>query len=149
MPFHTSICPDKVRPGLPPEEQVKVQRNYLYEPCPTDVEVLSIPKFSYPLKPGAHHYDFWLKTIPKKLRTELVYRPAVVGWGLMVHEDWDWVIVLSNFLALMIIFGIGVVVYAALSHDPSSAFGFGAYGMAVVTLLITIKYWAWQEREVS
>jgi hypothetical protein len=52
-------------------EQVKIQRNYHYEPCPTDVEVLGIPKFSHLLKPGAHHYDFWLKTIPKKLRTEL------------------------------------------------------------------------------
>ncbi len=56
VPFHTNICPDKVKLGLPPEDQVKVEKNYHYDPCPTDVEVLSIPKFSHLLKPGIHHY---------------------------------------------------------------------------------------------
>jgi hypothetical protein len=149
VPFHTNICPDKIRLGLPPEDQVKVEKNYLYDPCPTDVEVLSIPKFSHLLKPGIHSYDFWLKTFPKKLRTELAYQPAVIGWGLIIHETWDWVILLSNLLVLMILVGIAVVLWALFAHDTASALGFGAYAVAVTALLLTVKYWAWQEQEVS
>ena len=137
LPFHTNICPDKVRLGLPPEDQVKVEKNYHYEPCPTEVEVLSIPKFSHLLKPGIHSYEFWLKTFPKKLRAELAYQPAVVGWGLIIHEGWDWVVLLSNMLGLTILVGVAVVLYAIFTHDPASAFGFGAYAIAVITLLFT------------
>ena len=143
------MCPDKIRLGLPPEDQVKVAKNYHYEPCPTAVEVLSIPKFSHLLKPGFHSYDFWLNTFPKKLRGELMYQPAVVGWGLMIHEGWDWVVLLSNMLVLTLLVGVAVVLYAILSHDQSSAFGFGAYAFSVITLLLTVKYWAWQEHESS
>jgi hypothetical protein len=149
VPFHTNICPDKVRLGLPPEDQVKVEKNYHYDPCPTDIEVLSIPQFSHLLKPGIHSYDFWLKTFPKKLRAELTYQPAVVGWGLIIHEGWDWVVLLSNMLVLTILVGVAVVLYAIFTHDPASAFGFGAYAMAVITLLFTVKYWAWQDHESS
>lgn len=149
MPFPTNICPDKVRLGIPPVNQVKVEKNYHYYPCPTDVEVLSIPKFSHLLKPGHHRYDFWLKTFPKKLREQLTYRPAVIGWGLIIHEGWDWVVLLSNMLILMILIGVGVALYAIFTHDPASAFSFGAYALAVITLLCTMRYWAWQAHESS
>ena len=149
VPIHADICPDKIRAGLPPEEQVKLYKNYHYDPCPTDVEVLNIPKFSHLLKPGGHHYDFWLKTMPKKLHTELECRPAVIGWGLMIHETWDWVMILSGMLVLMMLFGVAVSIYAAISHDPATAFGFGAYAVAVVTLIFTVKYWAWHESGIS
>jgi len=149
VPFHTSICPDKIRLGLPPEDQVKVKKNYHYDPCPADVEVLSIPKFSHLLKPGFHTHNFWLNTFPKKLRMELAYKPAVIGWGLIIDEGWDWVILLSSMLGLMIIVGITVVLYAIFTHDPASAVGIGAYAVALITFLFTLKYWAWQEHESS
>jgi hypothetical protein len=63
----------------------------------------------------------------------------------MIHEDWVWVVVLSNVLGLMIIVGVAFVLYAAVTHDTASAFGFGAHFVAAITLLPTVKYWAWQE----
>lgn len=150
MPYHTRICPDKIRLELPPEDQVKVEKNYHYDPCPAvDAEVLSIPKFSHLLKPGIHSYDFWLKTFPKKLRAELDHQPAVVGWGLIIHEGWDTVVLLSSILGLTILVGVAVLIYAVITHDASSAFGLGAYAIAVVTLMFTVKYWAWQENETT
>ena len=128
-------------------EQVKVEKNYHYDPCPTDIEVLSIPKSSHLLKPGCHLSDFWLKTFPKKLRAELKFQPAVVGWGLIIHDGWDAVVLFSHMAVLMILVGIAVVLYAVFSHDLSAAFGFGAYILALVTLLCTVYYWKWQEGE--
>lgn len=148
-PYPPRICPDKVRLELPPEDQVKVQKNYHYDPCPADVEVLSIPKFSHLLKPGTHSYDFWLKTFPKKLRGELDHQPAVVGWGLIIHEGWDNVVLLSSILGLTTLVGIAVLIYAVITHDASSAFGLGAYAIAVITLVFTVKYSAWQQKETS
>lgn len=101
------------------------------------------------VKPGIHSYDFWLKTFPKKLRGELAYEPAVVGWGLTIHEGWDWVVLLSDMLVLTILVGVAVVLCAIFTHDPAAAFGFGAYAVAVITLSLTVKYWAWQEHESS
>ena len=147
MPYHTNICPDKIKLGLPPEPQVKVEKNYHYDPCPADVEKLEIPNFWHLLKPGPHLYDFWLKTFPKKLRAELSYRPAVVGWGLIVHEGWDWVVLGASMLVLIILLGVAVVFYATFTHDTASAYGLGAYVLGVITLLLTLKYWAWQESE--
>lgn len=78
---------------------------------------------------------------------ELAYKPAVIGWGLIIDEGWDWVILLSSMLGLMIIVGITVVLYSIFTHDPASAVGIGAYAVALITFLFTLKYWAWQEHE--
>ena len=127
-------------------EQVTVKRNYHYHPCvAVDAAALTILKFDHLLKPGHHHYDFWYNEFPKKLRTPLADQPAATGWGLIIQERWDFVVLLSGMLALMVIIGVGVVLYAILKHDQSLAFGFGAYAVAVVTLLVTLKYWQWQE----
>lgn len=139
-----------IKLGLPPEEQVKVAKNYHYDPCPTtDWAVLSIPKFSHLLKPGVHSYDFWLKTFPKKLRTELACQPATIGWGLIIHEGWDWVVLLSGMLIIMVLIGIAVVLYAIFTHDASSGVGLGSYAVTILTLLAMLKYWAWQDQESS
>lgn len=47
----------------------------------------------------------------------------------------------------MILVGVAVVMYAIFTRDPASALGFGAYAVTVITLLFTVKYWAWQEHE--
>jgi hypothetical protein len=147
VPFHALVCPDVVKLAIPPKEQVDPGKLYHYDPCPTNVEILSIPKFGHLLKPGVHSYDFWLKTFPKKLNGPLSEQPAVMGWGLIIHETWDWVVILTAVLISMVLLGVGVVLYAVLAHDASSAFGLGAYLVAIIMLVGTLKYWSWQERE--
>lgn len=69
-----------------------------------------------------------------------------MGWGLIVHETWDWVVIFTTALIFMVLLGVGVALYAVLAHDASSAFGLGAYLVAIIMLVGTLKYWSWQKR---
>lgn len=84
---------------------------------------------------------------PKKLRTELAYQPGVIGWGLIIHESWDWVILTSHMLLLMAVIGVSVVLFAVFTDDLVSAFGFGAYTVTLITVLLNVNYWRWKEQE--
>ena len=52
-----------------------------------------------------------------------------------------------SILVLNILVGVAVVLYAIFTHDTASAYGIGAYAIGVITLLLTVKYWQWQEHQ--
>jgi hypothetical protein len=114
-----------------------------------DVEFLDIP-LSHLLKPGPHLDIFWMMTIPKKLGQPLTRRPGVggqrvIGWGIRINECLNWVLILCAMLVLLVVIGVSVIAYAAITSDKSSAFGLGAYLVATFTVYISYQYFAWKE----
>lgn len=114
-----------------------------------DVEFADIP-LAHLLQPGPHLDTFWKSVFPKKLCEEL-QRPAmsggrVVGWGVRINESLNWSIVLLGIFLLLLFIGVIVVVYSAMTSDNSSAFGLGAFLMAIFTVYITYQYFAWREK---
>lgn len=114
-----------------------------------DVEIADIP-LQHLLKPGPHTDRFWITTIPKKLRDPLVrlpgnHSPPVIGWGVRINESLNWVIILLFILVVLFLIGVGVILYAGITSDNSSAFGLGAFLVALFTVYITYQYFAWRE----
>jgi hypothetical protein len=114
-----------------------------------DVELAEIP-LSHLLKPGPHSDIFWLMTIPKKLGQPLNRLPGtggqrVIGWGIRINECLNWAVILSFMLVVLIIIGVAVIIYAAITSDNSSAFGLGAYLVSILTVYISYQYFAWKE----
>ena len=146
--MHSETCPlvtDK--PSLPSEHEVKVIKTYHYEPCPLEVKIhqLKIPFIHELLKPDCCHVDrFWLDLLPKKLHETLSYVSGqqAVGWGIQINEELNWFLILAFVLCLLAIAGAGVIVYALLGNDISSAAGLGAFIVAGVTLYVTVHYFS-------
>jgi hypothetical protein len=114
-----------------------------------DVEFLHIP-LPHLLKPGPHVDKFWITTFPKKLNEQLVRNPGtdgqrVIGWDIRINEELNWRCVLLLLIVVLFVTGIGVVTYAMMTSDDSSAFGMGAYSVAVSTTFITYQYFAWKD----
>ena len=134
---------------LPPETEVKQLKNYEYNPCPPDVEdpLLQNQFIHELLKPGPHLDNYWVDTFPKKLKGKLEYisgqRP--VGWGIIINEGINWVVFILGAFSILLLSGVGVVIYALCTKDVSSAVGIGAYFVAVVTLVVTLHYCKWQQ----
>jgi hypothetical protein len=134
---------------FPPQDQVLAGK-YLYEPVPMeDVDFLEIP-LSHLLKPGDHLDKFWITTFPKKISEPLVRRcgvdgQRVIGWGIRINEELNWRYVLLLTFGILVVTGISVVSYAVITSDKSSAFGMGAYLVAVFTTYITYQYFAWKD----
>ncbi|KAJ4182612.1 hypothetical protein NW759_017118 [Fusarium solani] len=134
---------------FPPEAEVRARR-YLYEPVPMeDVELADIP-LPHLLKRGPHTDKFWITMFPKKLREQLVRRPGddgqrVIGWGIRVNESLNWAVILLSILIILIGISVGVIVYAAITSDNSSAFGLGAFLVALFTIYFNYRYFAWKE----
>lgn len=115
-----------------------------------DVELDFIP-LSYLTLPGKHSDDGWLTMFPKKLHTTLsrlpgVANPSVGGWGIIVNEFFNWTHFLLLALIGVVLIGIVVAVYWGISSDASSAFGLGAFLVAVCKLSISLNYSYWQDR---
>jgi hypothetical protein len=149
VPVKTEICPSNLKyPSLPPEEEVK-KKNYLYYPCPMDIEDPFLNnQFIHELcTPGAHLDRYWIDSFPKKLNGKLAYvsgqRPF--GWGIHIVEGPNWYA--FAFLAYVIILSSGIlsVIYAILRRDISSGFGMGSYAISVLTLFVTLGYLKWQQ----
>ncbi len=128
-------------PALPPEEEVKVHRNYHYAPCPSDIgnPALRITYLHSLFAPGgAHLQDFWLPRKPKKWRERIPEQPAVVGWGVYIGRRRNWRVwqVLSKLLiVLSLLFG---VVYGSLKRDASSSFAVAQYAVAAMMMLLKV-----------
>lgn len=144
------ICPSHLQlQELPPEREVKEMKNYEYNPCPPDIKnpLLQNQFIHELLKPGPHLDSYWVETFPKKLKGKLEYmsgqRP--VGWGIIIHEGINWFVLLLGLFSILLVSGIGVVIYAARTKDVSSAAGIGAYFVAVITLAVTLQYHKWQQ----
>lgn len=134
---------------LPPETEVKQLKNYEYNPCPPDIEdpLLHNQFIHELLKPGPHLDSYWVDTFPKKLKGKLQYisgqRP--VGWGIIINEGINWLVLLFGVFGILLFSGIGVVLYAICTKDVSSAAAIGAYFVAVTTLAVTLQYYKWQQ----
>ena len=120
-------------PSLPPEVEVRVNKTYLYEPCPADVDPtgLSGELLHCLWKPGPHLDRFWLNLFPKKLKEALHYMSSKQednkGWGIHIVEGLNWASV--TFLGLILV-GISAVlgiVYSAVTHDVGAAFSISAF----------------------
>lgn len=113
-----------------------------------DVIIADVP-LAHLLKPGPHLDKFWLNTFPKKLHQELQRHPGtdhdVVGWGIRVNESLNWSIILLGLLILLVITGIGVIIYSVFKSDDSAAFGLGAFLMALVAVYLPYQYFAWKD----
>lgn len=113
-----------------------------------DVELASIPLPEL-LTPQDHLDNFWLDTFPKKLSEQLQRPPGskghVFGWGIRINETINLSVILLGILCLLTITGVVVGVYSAITSDDSSAFGLGAYLVALMTLYFTYQYFAWKE----
>jgi uncharacterized membrane protein len=149
VPIGLKCCPSwfKTR-EFPPEVEVRTKR-YLYEPVPMeDVELFHIP-LRHLLKPGPHTDRFWMTMIPKKLRDPLVRVPGnnqhVIGWGIRMNEKLNWVFILPSILVILLAVSVGVIIYAAATSDNSSAFGLGAFLVAIFTVYLTYQYLAWED----
>ncbi|KAL3474343.1 hypothetical protein BJX99DRAFT_260451 [Aspergillus californicus] len=149
IPIGMDCCPGWFKTGqFPPIAEVTAKR-YMYEPVPMGVEIADIP-LPHLLKPGPHFDNFWLTMFPKKVRDQLVRRPGVdgqrvIGWGVRVNEGPNWVVFLLSILVILLAIGAGVIVYASLTSDNSSAFGLGAFLAAFVTVYLNYQYFAWKE----
>ncbi|KAJ6028867.1 hypothetical protein N7540_004443 [Penicillium herquei] len=150
VPIGMDHCPRwfKTR-EFPPKAEVQAGR-YLYAPVPMeDVEFSDIP-LQHLLKPGLHTDKFWITTFPKKLQDLLVRLPGnnghrVIGWGIRMNESLNWVVILPSILIMLLAIGVGVILYAAITSDNSSAFGLGAFLMAMLTVYLTYQYFAWED----
>jgi hypothetical protein len=135
--------------ALPPEAEVKQLKNYDYTPCPPDIEdpLLQNQFIHELLKPGPHLDNYWITTFPKKLKGRLEYisgqRP--VGWGIIINEGINWFVLLFGVLVILLATGFVVVIYAAFTKDVSSATGIGAYLVAILSLVVTVQYFWWQQ----
>lgn len=114
-----------------------------------DVEFFEIP-LPHLLSQGEHLDDFWMTTFPKKLHEPLVRKHGaagqrVVGWGIDIKEELNWRCILFFISAVLLLTGVGVVIYVVVASDPSSAFGLGAYLVAVITTFIAYQYFAWRD----
>jgi hypothetical protein len=116
-----------------------------------DVELASIPLLHL-LKPGPHTEDFWINMFPKKLLTPLV-RPSgpggqlVVGWGIRINETLNWAVVLLWLVVTLVAISIVVIAYSAITSDNSSAFGLGAYLVALVAIYSSYHFMSWMDEE--
>ena len=91
-----------------------------------------------------------MTTFPKKLHEPLVRKHGaagqrVVGWGIDIKEELNWRCILFFISAVLLLTGVGVVIYVVVASDPSSAFGLGAYLVAVITTFIAYQYFAWRD----
>ncbi|KAF4489906.1 hypothetical protein CGGC5_v002903 [Colletotrichum fructicola Nara gc5] len=150
VPVREEIVPRGFkRTEFPPCAEVK-SGNYLYRPVPMgDVELDFIP-LSHLTLPGKHSDDGWLTMFPKKLQTPLsrlpgAANPSVVGCGIIVNEVFNWTHFVLLALIAVVLIGIVVAVYWGISSDASSAFGLGAFLVAVCTLSISLNYSYWQD----
>ena len=91
--------------------------------------------------------NYWITTFPKKLKGRLEYvsgqRP--IGWGIIINEGVNWFVLLFGVLLTLLTTGFVVVIYAAFTKDISSAAGIGAYLVAIVSLVVTLQYFKWQQ----
>ena len=114
----------------------------------TDVEI-DIP-LDHLLRPGSHTDNFWITTFPKKVKDPLIRvagsKGQVVGWGIRVNESLNWLVILPSILFILMFIGASVVVYAVTTSDNSSAFGLGAFLLALFTVYITYQYFAWRDQ---
>lgn len=100
-------------------------------------------------RPGPHTEVYWYNTVPKKVDGAL-YRPSgtiedVVGYGVRINERLNDVLVLWWSFIFILVTGAFVYVYSRCTSDDSSAFGLGAYLVAVFTVYIQLQY-AWWKR---
>lgn len=113
-----------------------------------DVEFCDIP-LQHLLKLEPHTDRFWITTFPKKLRNPLIRLPGTdaraVGWGVRMNESLNWSFILSVILTMLLAIGIGVIIYAAIASDNSSAFGLGSFLVPVFTVYIMDQYFAWKD----
>jgi hypothetical protein len=109
-----------------------------------DIEFAHIP-LDHLLKPGPHMGTYWLKTFPKKLDGELVAGPsdAVTGWGIHINEGLNWAVILLILLVMLTSTAAGVIVYAKVTSDDSSAIGLGCFLVALLTIYMTYQYHSW------
>jgi hypothetical protein len=134
---------------LPPEAEVKQFKNYDYTPCPPDIEdpLLQNQFIHELLKPGPHLDNYWISTFPKKLKGRLEYvsgqRP--IGWGIIINEGINWFALVFGAICIMLTTSFFVVMYSAMTKDVSSAAGIGAYVVAILTLVVTLHYFRWQQ----
>lgn len=87
--------------------------------------------------------------MPKKVDGAL-YRPSgtiedVVGYGVRINERLNDVLVLWWSFVFILVTGVFVYLYSRCTSDDSSAFGLGAYLVAVFTVYIQLQY-AWWKR---
>ncbi|KAE8363618.1 hypothetical protein BDV27DRAFT_158635 [Aspergillus caelatus] len=152
VPIGMETCPRwfKTR-TIPPEAEVKAKR-YIYKPVPMeDVEFVDIP-LQHLLKPGPHTDTFWLNRFPKKIREPLIRLPGddgqrIIGWGIRINECLNWSMILFSIFLILLAIGVSVVLYATITADNSSAFAFGAFMVAMITVYLTYQYFAWKEVE--
>lgn len=114
-----------------------------------DVEFANIP-LSHLLKPGPHTDQFWLATMPKKLKQPLTRIPgihgqSVIGWGIRINEGLNWGVLLLYMLSVLLMVGVIVILYVIFTSDESSAFGLGAYLVAVIGVYSSYQYVRWKE----
>lgn len=97
---------------------------------------------------GPHLEYFWYDTVPKKVDGGLFRPPgtrgSVVGYGIRINERLNASLVLRWLLVALILTGASVVIYAVCTRDNSSAFGLGAYLIAVLTVYVSLQYEAWK-----
>lgn len=129
-------------------DDVLTHRRYLYTPVPVvDAEILGMNLW-HMRKDGPHTECFWYDVMPKKLNEGLFRPPGtrghVYGYGIRIHEKLNVLLVLSWSLIAIITTGIVTMIYALLTKDTSSAFGLGAYLMAILTLCISLQYEVWK-----
>ncbi|KAF4847349.1 hypothetical protein CGCSCA4_v005615 [Colletotrichum siamense] len=122
---------------------------YLYSPVPMDEIELRIP-LEHLILPGAHSDNFWINTVPKKLKSELRRYPGesvpVIGWGIKVNEGLNWSHLLRLILVVIFLIGGCLGAYSAVKSDDSSAFGLGAFLTAVFAVYIPFQYYSWKEQ---
>ena len=135
------------QPSVPPPDTVLVHKTYHYIPCPLEREPY-LPMNDVFLHaffdPREHTTDFWLDSLPKRLREQLVYTskdiPAI-GWGIHIEEGVN-VFVLSVLILLILILTTAFCVgWAVLRHgDVQGAFTIGSYVVALEMAILSAVF---------
>lgn len=86
--------------------------------------------------------DFWLRRLPKKLKTELVYStdPLPVGWGVQIIEG-------PNIFLINCILGLVLIVastWMAATKDVSGGTGLGQLLVVVLVAAVTWNLQQWR-----
>lgn len=91
---------------------------------------------------------FWYGRVPKRLDGRLSWSPGtrddVLGYGIRINERLNLVLILFWTLVGFLLTGIVVAVFAARTGDNSSAFGLGAYLIAVLAVYVPLQYEYWK-----
>ncbi|KAI0859818.1 hypothetical protein F4860DRAFT_242380 [Xylaria cubensis] len=142
MPLPQGIgpCPAPTQ-SFPPEEYVKTDRTWHYDPCPSIfVEADIHHSFLTQMLGPDHAFSsiVWWNLFPKKLNEKYTQEQEDnIGWCVHIIEGINWAILVWLCLVIILLSGLVAVVYAKITGDHGTAWTIAGWLAASLGLFIT------------